>query len=152
MLEQQAPLFTVRVILSSVLLRSQVMPRIRDLAVVSAVSLLLSVVLAFLAARIASRPLARISDLIDRISRGEVLADRGSSKNPAKEVAVVESKLSLLGEQMRDVQADRTQLQANVDQLLGVVRVQFDLQGFNHLASDIILEVEYVRQVLVVVV
>ena len=116
MLEQQSPLFTVRVILSSVLLRSQVMPQMRDLAVVSAVSLLLSILLAFLASRIASRPLARISDLIDRISRGEVLADRGSSRNPAKEVAVVESKLNLLGEQMRDVQADRTQLQANVDQ------------------------------------
>ncbi len=118
MLEKQAPLFTVRVILSSVLLRSQVMPQIRDLAVVSAVSLLLSVLLAVLASRIASRPLARISDIIDRISRGEVLADRGPSKNPAKEVAVVESKLSLLGEQFRGVRADRTQLQANVDQLL----------------------------------
>ena len=118
MLEQQAPLFTVRVILSSVLLRSQVMPQIRDLAAVSAVSLLLSILLAFLTSRIAYRPLARISDVIDRISRGEVLADRDSSKSPAKEVAVVESKLNLLGEQMRDVQADRTQLQANVDQLL----------------------------------
>ena len=117
-LEQQSPLFTVRVILSSVLLRSQIMPQMRDLAVVSAVSLLLSILLAFLASRIASRPLARISDIIDRISRGEVLADRGSSRNPAKEVAIVESKLNLLGEQMRDVQADRTQLQANVDQLL----------------------------------
>ena len=117
-LEKQAPLFTVRVILSSVLLRSQVMPRIRDLAAVSAVSLLLSILLAFLTSRIAYRPLARISDVIDRISRGEVLADHGSSRNPAKEVAIVESKLSLLGEQMRDVQADRTQLQANVDQLL----------------------------------
>ena len=114
-LEKQAPLFTVRVILSTVLLRSQVMPRIRDLAAVSAVSLLLSILLAFLTSRIAYRPLARISDVIDRISRGEVLADRGSPKNPAKEVAVVESKLNLLGEQMRDVQADRTQLQANVD-------------------------------------
>ncbi len=117
-LEKQTPLFTVRVILSSVLLRSQVMPRIRDLAAVSAVSLLLSILLAFLTSRIAYRPLARISDVIDRISRGEVLADRGSPKNPAKEVVVVESKLNLLGEQMRDVQADRTQLQANVDQLL----------------------------------
>ena len=33
-------------------------------------------------------------------------------------MAVVESKLNLLGEQFRGVQADRTQLQANVDQLL----------------------------------
>jgi signal transduction histidine kinase len=113
--EQQEVVFTVRVIISTVLLRTQMMPQIRDLAIVSALSLLLSVLLAVVASNLAFRPLARIGEIIDRITRGEGLE---KAEDTPSEVAAVESKLSILGEQFRGAQADATELRSNINQLM----------------------------------
>ena len=113
--EQQEVVFNVRVIISTVLLRTQMMPQIRDLAIVSALSLLLSVLLAVGASNLAFRPLARISEIIDRITRGEGLE---KAEDTSSEVAAVESKLSILGEQFRGAQADATELRSNINQLM----------------------------------
>lgn len=114
----QEVILTVRVILSTVLLRNAVMPQILDLAVVSAVSLLIAVLFAVAASRWAFRPLARISELIDRINRGETLAEFDPKRPGSSEASAVESKLSLLGEQVRGAREDATELRSNVDQLL----------------------------------
>ena len=114
---EEEPIFAVRVVLSSVLMRAEILPSLQTLAVASGVSLVLSVLLAILAAKIAFRPLARIGDAIDRISRGELDVKQGKS-GESREVSAVESKLSVLGEQFRGARADREQLQANVDRLL----------------------------------
>ena len=113
---QQEPAFTVRVIVNSVLLRGQVQPQLENLAVVLAISLVLSVFLAIVASNLAFRPLARIGDTIDRIARGEEAA--ALPHKQAKEVAAVESKLTLLGRQFRGAQASALELRANIDQLL----------------------------------
>lgn len=115
--EQLEPVFTVRVILSTVFLRAELMPQIQDLAIVSAVSVLLSMLLAVLASNLAFRPLARIGEIIDRITKGEATVD-AASEAESKELAVVESKLSLLGEQFRGAQADASELRTNINQLL----------------------------------
>ena len=115
---EEEPVFTVRVVLSSVLMRAEILPSLRTLALVSAISLVLSVLLAMLAAKIAFRPLARIGDAIDRISRGELTVKGQRNSGESSEVSAVESKLSVLGEQFRGERADREQLQANVDRLL----------------------------------
>jgi len=114
---QPRPLFTVSVILSSVLLRNQLIPDLTPLLVVSAVSLLLSVLVAFVASKLAFRPLGRIAEIIDRIRRGEAVAAQ-SQEGQARELAAVESKLSLLGRQFRGAQDDASQLRGNIDQLL----------------------------------
>ncbi len=115
---EQDPVFAVRVVLSSVLMRAEVLPSLQTLAVASTVSLVLSVLLAMLAAKIAFRPLTRIGEAIDRISRGELHVEKQASSGESREVAAVESKLSVLGEQFRGARAEREHLQANVDQLL----------------------------------
>ena len=112
------PVFAVRVVLSSVLMRAEVLPSLQTLALASTVSLVLSVLLAMLAAKIAFRPLTRIGDAIDRISRGELEVERQVSNGESREVSAVESKLSVLGEQFRGARAEREHLQANVDRLL----------------------------------
>jgi hypothetical protein len=113
---QEEPAFTVRVIMNTVLLRRQVQPQLENLAVVLALSLLLSIFLAVVASNVAFRPLARIGDIIDRIARGEESA--ALPRRQAKEVAAVESKLDLLGKQFRGAQASALELRANIDQLL----------------------------------
>ena len=115
---EEEPIFAVRVVLSSVLMRAEILPSLQTLAVASGVSLVLSVLLAILAAKIAFRPLARIGDTIDRISRGELDVEKQGKSGESREVSAVESKLSVLGEQFRGARADREQLQANVDRLL----------------------------------
>ena len=115
---EQEAVFTVRVVLNSVLLRSQIMPSLRNLAVVSSLALLLSLVLAIVASNIAFRPLARIGEIVDRITRGEHDAYDAPPSDRAKEVAAVESKLNVLGEQFRGAQADRAHLQANIHRLI----------------------------------
>ena len=115
---EQEPVITVRVVLNSVLLRGQILPSLRNLAVVSSLALLLSLGLAIVASNIALRPLARIGEIVDRITRGEHDADAGPPSDRAKEVAAVESKLDVLGEQFRGAQADRAHLQANIHRLL----------------------------------
>ena len=120
---EQEPVFTVRVVLNSVLLRGQILPSLRNLAVVSSLALLLSLALAIVASNIALRPLARIGEIVDRITRGEHNADaaqpaEGAKADRAKEVAAVESKLNVLGEQFRGAKADRAHLQANIHRLI----------------------------------
>jgi signal transduction histidine kinase len=113
--DQQEPVFVVHVIVSTAVLRTEMMPRIRDLGIVSALSLLLSVLLAVVASKLAFRPLTHISEIIDRITRGEGLETTGDTPS---EVAAVESKLSMLGEQFRGAQADATDLRNNINQLM----------------------------------
>ena len=115
---EEEPIFAVRVVLSSVLMRAEILPSLQTLAFASGVSLVLSVLLAILAAKIAFRPLARIGDAIDRISRGELDVQKQGKSGESSEESAVESKLSVLGEQFRGARADREQLQANVDRLL----------------------------------
>ena len=115
---EEDAIFAVRVVLSSVLMRAEILPSLRNLALVSAISLVFSVLLAMLAAKIAFRPLARIGEVIDRISRGEPVVEKQRRIDESSEVSAVESKLSVLGEQFRGERAGREQLQANVDRLL----------------------------------
>ena len=122
---EQEPVITVRVVLNSVLLRGQILPSLRNLALFSSVALLLSVVLAIVASNIAFRPLARIGEIVDRITRGEHDPDAarhldadGAKADRANEVAAVESKLNVLGEQFRGARADRAHLRTNIHRLL----------------------------------
>jgi len=111
------PVFTVRVIVSTVLMRDDVLAGLDGLLVVSLTSILASLVLAFVVSRIMSRPLEHIGNLVDRISRGEALIVQGS-RDGGKEIQAVESKLGLLGEQYRGAQADVDDLRQHVDGLL----------------------------------
>ena len=112
---EEEPIFAVRVVLSSVLMRAEILPSLQTLAFASGVSLVLSVLLAILAAKIAFRPLARIGDAIDRISRGELDVQKQGKSGESSEESAVESKLSVLGEQFRGARADREQRQYDAE-------------------------------------
>jgi signal transduction histidine kinase len=110
---------TIHMVLSTVLLRQALGPRVGSIASVLLLALLVSLVVAALVSRVAVQPLARIGDLIDSIASGEASAAAlAAGGREGSEVAVVESKLSLLGEQFRGAQADARELRSNIDQLL----------------------------------
>lgn len=126
---QDDPILAVHVIVSTVLLRNEVLPQIMNLGLVSAIALLISVVVAAIASRWAFKPLARIGEVIDRIARGETA--REESRSVSREEAVVESKLSLLGKQFHGAQADVAELRSNLDQLMDRMEEAVFLFGRN---------------------
>lgn len=110
--------FTIKVILSSVFLRDMLFPQVRSIGLIFLGALLLSMVLAVVVSNLALRPLARISQTLDRISRGEFSQQDPVSESTAREFAAVQSKLNLLGQQVRGARQDALQLRSNVEQLL----------------------------------
>jgi len=112
----QQTVFTVRMVLSTVLLRTEVQPQIERLAIASTVALLTSLLAAVVVSSIAVRPLERIGGMIDRIAQGDAVED--TEPADASEVAAVQTKLSLLGERFRGARDDADSLRDNIDQLL----------------------------------
>lgn len=108
--------FTIQVLVSSVLLRDAILPEVRRTAIASLPLLFVAVFIAWLISQLASLPLTGISRTIDRIASGEeALSPEVSS---TRELAVVQEKLRLLGEQFRGAQVGVTQLRGNVEHML----------------------------------
>jgi PAS domain S-box-containing protein len=116
--EQATPIFRVRVIISSVLLRNTLLPQLQQLGAAFLVSLVAALLLAMLGSNIAFRPLARVSAAIDRIAHGEPLGQPRDAKGGSNEVAAIESKLQVLGQQFQGARADAVDLRSNIEQLL----------------------------------
>jgi signal transduction histidine kinase len=115
---QTRPMFTIQVLTSSLLLREAIVPEMLRTMPISFAALFVSVFLAWWAARLALRPLERVSEAIDRIASGQSEPDREAASAPAAEFAVVEQKLRILGEQFRGAQQSTSQLRGNVEQIL----------------------------------
>ncbi len=111
------PVFTIHVILSTVLLRDAVVPQLRGLAAVSLLCLLASTVLAALLARLAGRPLERVARIIDQIAQGKAVAELPAAPQD-RELAAIESKLALLGKRIHGASRSADELRGRVDQLL----------------------------------
>jgi signal transduction histidine kinase len=106
------PIFTIRVLISSVFLRSKLMPEIHNLMATSVLSLAAAMLLAVLFSNMVLRALNRLGKRIEQLTSGDFAgwADQGESD----EIAAVSSKLNLLSEQFKDAM----QVRGNVDHLL----------------------------------
>jgi signal transduction histidine kinase len=129
---QNEPIYTIQVVNSDVFLRDALLPQFQRLLAVSLGVLVGTLVLTVAATSQALRPIRRIEQTIDRISQGKFREDRGSS-GAAKEFRAMESKLNLLGQQLRGSQQDASQLRQNLDQL--VERMASDLDIASRLAA-----------------
>lgn len=103
----QPPVFQIQILVAPALLRGLINPELMRACLVAIPALLLAVFLAYVSARIAFRPLESIEDTLDRMIAGEnevplSLEDR--------ELAAVQSKLSLLGAQVSGAKRDANQL------------------------------------------
>ena len=120
--------FTIQVVASTVVARQDVLiPEIKRLAEISGGLVLISLVVTILVTSAALRPLRRIEQSIDRIVQGTEGGPAAGGRGAAKEFAVMEGKLSLLGQQFRGARQDATELRHNVDQLLERLASQLDV-------------------------
>jgi PAS domain S-box-containing protein len=99
----EKPLFQIEVLVSSVLLQKSLEPHMIGIATVSGIAVLVAVALSLIAANIALAPLQQVDRALDQIARGTLVQNRDPGTT-TKEFAVVQSKLSLLGEQFRGAQ------------------------------------------------
>src|SRR5271157_1677462 len=111
---QKTPVFTIQILFSPVLLRAATLPELRNAGIVSAGALALAFLLAYWSASLALRPLARISHSIDAIVGGK-MPQPSTEARDGRELAAIESKLSLLGERFRDAREDASQLRTNLE-------------------------------------
>jgi PAS domain S-box-containing protein len=115
---QVTPVFSIKVVLDSVLLKEIVLPQVRSIALIFLGALLLSMLLAVIVSNLVLRPLDNISQAIDRISRDDFAKHPWVPDRAAKEFAAVQSKLNVLGQQYHGARQDAIQLRTNVEQLL----------------------------------
>ncbi|MBM3813284.1 MAG: hypothetical protein FJW20_16790 [Acidimicrobiia bacterium] len=116
--QMSLPVLSIRVVVSSVLIRNAIMPQVRSLSAVSVLSLLASVLLAYLFSNVVLRSLARLSQRIESIALGSSVAEPGSLAREGKEFADMESKLDVLSRQFRGAKEDVQQLRNNVELML----------------------------------
>ena len=140
------PVFTIQVVTSNVLLRDQLLPRLQRLLLITAGSMLVALLFTILVTAQAMRPVQRIEQTIDRIASGNFRADPQEGSGAAKEFRVMESKLNLLGQQMRGVRQDASTLRTNVDQLLERMANELDvatrLTAISKLTSGVAHEIK----------
>jgi len=112
------PVLIVHVAVSTAFLRRELEPQIRPLAASVVASLLGSLVLAVVFSRVVFRPLDRLGEAIDRMTRGEFAPPPAEFPSRRDEYGALASKLSLLGQQFRDAREGFSSLRGNIGQLM----------------------------------
>lgn len=97
---QAPPVFTIQVLASTAFIWNGIWPAILRALIVTAVALVAAVFLAYWLTSLALRPITRVGNLIDAIVRGESVPIVEQPEGAA-ELAIIESKLSILGEKYR---------------------------------------------------
>ena len=111
------PIFTVQVLVSMVLLRDSLQPGLQWIAAASLVALVVSLLFVSLLAGFISRNLSRIAEGIDLIRQGEAVPDL-NTQAASPEFAAVQSKLSLLGAEVRDTARTAVDFRSRVNTVL----------------------------------
>ena len=111
------PFGTVRVGISTVLLKSELTPRLEHALYFSGASIFLSLLLAALISRLALGPLAEINRNLDYVTGGNADIDE-DAESDHDEYGLVTLKIANLGRQVRDAKEIFSALKDNVDQLM----------------------------------
>lgn len=107
----------VRVGLSMVFIRSEIMPNLISAGYWALGSVLFSTLLAFAVSSISLAPIQRISNQLDRISAGQFDAAE-PVVTQADELGAVSNKIAGIGKQLRDVREIFSTLRENLDQVM----------------------------------
>jgi len=116
---EQKPLLYVRVLIAPALIRRDINPIMQKDARVALLSVIGAVILTFVFSALAFRPLGRLGHLLDQVARGEYDPEKLAVPQPTgDELAVMASKVSLLGQRLRGAQYEVSDLRGNIDRLL----------------------------------
>jgi signal transduction histidine kinase len=117
LLDDPHPIFTIQVLLSTVLLRDSLRPGLQWIGAASLTALFVSLLLVSLLAGFVSRNLQRLAEGIDLIRHGEAVPELNPHTS-SPEFAAVQSQLSLLGAQVRDTARTAADFRSRVSAVL----------------------------------
>jgi PAS domain-containing protein len=114
--EGQNPELFVHVVILPALLRNEIMPELLRAGVISLLSILGSILIAFVFSHFAFKPLSNVTRMLDHVTRGEYVSDTaapaiGSNED---EFGVMVSKVNLLGQQLGNFEMLLDQLEEAV--------------------------------------
>jgi signal transduction histidine kinase len=115
-----APFGSIRLGISTVLLKNQLTPLLYRAVIFSGISVFLSLLLAAGVSNLALGPLERISRSLDSVSAGH--SETLDQEAGRDEYAPVKSKIAHLGRQMRDAKEIFSALKDNVDQIMATLQ------------------------------
>ena len=113
------PFGSIRVGVSTVFLKDELSPRLRQAVIYSGIAVLLSLLLAAVLSNIALGPLEQISRSLDSVSAGDADTIVAEHEHTHDEYGMVSLKIAHLGRQMRDAKEIFSALKDNVDQIMG---------------------------------
>ncbi len=111
-----APFGSIRVALSSALIRAQISPELISAGYVALAFVLCSTLLAFGVSSLMLAPVSRISAQLDRISAGHFDSEPVVARSD--ELGAVSTKISGIGKQLHDVREIFSTLRENLDQVM----------------------------------
>ena len=117
LLDDPRPIFTIQVLVSTVLLRDSLQPGLQWIGAASLTALLASLLFVSLLGGFISRNLSRIAEGIDLIRHGEAVPELNNHSD-SPEFAAVQSKLSLLGAEVRDTARTAIDFRSRVNTVL----------------------------------
>jgi signal transduction histidine kinase len=115
---ETTPTFTIHVLVSSVLLRDYLTPAMRQVTEWAVAALLVSIVLAYASAKLATSSVTRLGTMIDRIASGDEASASPDDIAPSREFAAIESKLDLLGHQVRGFRSNVQRLLERLEEAI----------------------------------
>lgn len=107
--------FNIHVLISQSLMQKAVQPAFNSLYYVTAAGLGISLLFAAIFSSFLIGPLARMSAMIDRITQGSKAISPAADSNVPSEFKEIESKLDMLGAQMRGTQQEMSSLLEQMD-------------------------------------
>jgi len=115
----RTPFGSIRVGVSTVFLKNELTPRLRQAVIYSSIAVLLSLMLAAVLSHIALGPLEQISRSLDSVTAGDADTIVAEHEHSHDEYGMVSLKIAHLGRQMRDAREIFSALKDNVDQIMG---------------------------------
>lgn len=136
---QGAPFGEIRVGLSTLFLKRELMPQLNRALLLSGICVLLAFALAALLSNLALRPLSAIARRLDAMTAPEFEPAKPAKRQRTDEYGAVSDRIDRLGRQMSDVREVFSALKDNLDQLMSTLQdglVLFTRDGRIVLVSD----------------
>ncbi len=114
--EGQTPDLFVRVVILPALIRGDILPELQKAAVISALSIIGSILIALVFSNFAFQPLSNVTKMLDTLTRGQYESQAAPPRPQAKadEFGVMVSKVNLLGQQLGNFERLLDQLEEAV--------------------------------------
>jgi len=114
--EGQTPDLFVRVVILPALIRGDILPELQKAAVISALSIIGSILIALVFSNFAFQPLSNVTRMLDTLTRGQYESQAPPPRPQAKadEFGVMVSKVNLLGQQLGNFERLLDQLEEAV--------------------------------------